>query len=42
LVALESMKMEMRLESPAAGEVSSIVVTMGQAVEEREVLLTLQ
>jgi acetyl-CoA carboxylase biotin carboxyl carrier protein len=42
LVVLESMKMEMPVESPAAGTVASIVVQKGQAVEEGEVLLTLK
>jgi len=42
LVVLESMKMEMPVESPSAGKVASIAVTRGQAVEEGEVLLTLQ
>jgi acetyl-CoA carboxylase biotin carboxyl carrier protein len=42
LVVLESMKMEMPVESPAAGKVASIVVEKGQAVEEGEVLLTLE
>jgi len=38
---LESMKMEMPVESPASGTVASVVATEGQAVEEGEVLLTL-
>ncbi len=42
LVVLESMKMEMPVESPAAGKVASIAVEKGQAVEEGEVLLTLE
>lgn len=41
LVVLESMKMEMPVESPAPGRVASIAVEKGQAVEEGEVLLTL-
>ena len=41
LVVIESMKMEMPVESPAGGKVSSIAVTQGQAVEEGEVLLTI-
>jgi acetyl-CoA carboxylase biotin carboxyl carrier protein len=41
LVVLESMKMEMPVESPAAGRVTSIAVKQGQAVEEGEVLLVL-
>ena len=35
VVILESMKMEMPVESPAAGRVASIAVSEGQAVEER-------
>jgi acetyl-CoA carboxylase biotin carboxyl carrier protein len=42
LVVLESMKMEMPVESPAAGKVARIVVEKGQAVEEGEVLLSLE
>jgi acetyl-CoA carboxylase biotin carboxyl carrier protein len=42
LVVLESMKMEMPIESPAAGKVARIAVEKGQAVEEGEVLLTLE
>lgn len=42
VVVLESMKMEMPVESPAAGTVTSIRVEKGQAVEEGEVLLTLE
>ena len=42
LVVLESMKMEMPVESPAAGRVKSIAVEQGQAVEEGEVLLSLE
>jgi acetyl-CoA carboxylase biotin carboxyl carrier protein len=38
---LESMKMEMPVESPASGVVASIVASEGQAVEEGDVLLTL-
>ncbi len=41
VVILESMKMEMPVEAPEAGTVSSIAVTEGQAVEEGDVLLTL-
>jgi acetyl-CoA carboxylase biotin carboxyl carrier protein len=41
VVILESMKMEMPVESPAAGVVATIVVAEGQAVEEGDVLLTL-
>jgi acetyl-CoA carboxylase biotin carboxyl carrier protein len=42
LVVLESMKMEMPVESPADGKVSKVAVAKGQAVEEGEVLLTLE
>lgn len=42
LVVLESMKMEMPVESPAAGTVADILVEKGQAVEEGEVLLRLE
>jgi acetyl-CoA carboxylase biotin carboxyl carrier protein len=42
LVVLESMKMEMPVESPGDGKVSKIAVAKGQAVEEGEVLLTLE
>jgi len=42
LLILESMKMEMPVESPAAGRVSSIVVSPGQAVEEGDLLLELE
>jgi len=41
VVVLESMKMEMPVEAPAAGRVASIAVEKGQAVEEGEVLLVL-
>jgi acetyl-CoA carboxylase biotin carboxyl carrier protein len=34
VVILESMKMEMPVESPAAGKVTAIFVKEGQAVEE--------
>lgn len=39
LVILESMKMEMPLESPAAGRVSAILVNEGAPVEEGATLL---
>ena len=42
LVVLESMKMEMPVEAPEPGRVSSIRVKPGQAVEEGEVLLSLE
>jgi acetyl-CoA carboxylase biotin carboxyl carrier protein len=38
---LESMKMEMPVESPGSGTVASIVAKEGQSVEEGDVLLTL-
>jgi acetyl-CoA carboxylase biotin carboxyl carrier protein len=41
VVVLESMKMEMPVESPAAGKVAEILVEKGQAVEEGEVLVRL-
>ena len=41
VVILESMKMEMPVESPGAGKVSTIHVTPGQAVEEGAPLLDL-
>jgi acetyl-CoA carboxylase biotin carboxyl carrier protein len=39
---LESMKMEMPVESPTAGRVLTIVVSEGQPVEEGDVLLTIE
>ncbi|HWO08026.1 MAG TPA: acetyl-CoA carboxylase biotin carboxyl carrier protein subunit [Polyangiaceae bacterium] len=42
LVVLESMKMEMPVESPASGKVAKVLVEKGQAVEEGEVLVTLE
>jgi acetyl-CoA carboxylase biotin carboxyl carrier protein len=41
LVIIESMKMEMPVESPAAGKVESLSVAEGQAVDEGAVLLTI-
>jgi len=41
LVILESMKMEMPVEAPEAGQVSRIAVSEGQAVEEGDVLVEL-
>jgi acetyl-CoA carboxylase biotin carboxyl carrier protein len=41
LVILESMKMEMPVEAPEAGQVSRIAVKEGQAVEEGDVLVEL-
>jgi acetyl-CoA carboxylase biotin carboxyl carrier protein len=40
-VILESMKMEMPVEAPAGGKVTSIACKEGQAVNEGDVLLTL-
>jgi len=42
VVILESMKMEMPVEAPAAGTVVSIAAAEGQAVDEGDVLLTLE
>ena len=42
VVILESMKMEMPVEAPQAGRVLTIAVTEGQAVEEGDVLVTLE
>lgn len=42
VVILESMKMEMPVEAPDAGRVAKILVSEGQAVEEGDVLLTLE
>ena len=39
---LESMKMEMPVESPAKGTVKSIAVAEGQAVDEGATLMTLE
>ena len=41
LVIIESMKMEMPVESPVKGKVDQITVTEGQAVDEGAVLLTI-
>jgi len=41
VVILESMKMEMPVESPSAGKVATIHVASGQAVEEGAPLLDL-
>ena len=38
---LESMKMEMPVEAPAAGTVEKVLVTEGQAVNEGDALVTL-
>jgi acetyl-CoA carboxylase biotin carboxyl carrier protein len=42
LVILESMKMEMPIEAPGPGRVSSVAVTEGASVDEGDVLLTLE
>jgi len=42
LVILESMKMEMPVEAPEAGRVSSVSVAEGASVDEGDVLLTLE
>jgi acetyl-CoA carboxylase biotin carboxyl carrier protein len=42
LVILESMKMEMPVESPEAGRVASVDVAEGASVDEGDVLLTLE
>ncbi|HEX8792551.1 MAG TPA: acetyl-CoA carboxylase biotin carboxyl carrier protein subunit [Polyangiaceae bacterium] len=41
LVILESMKMEMPVESPAAGKVEKVHVSEGQAVNEGDALVSL-
>ncbi len=42
VVILESMKMEMPVEAPAGGRVTRVHVSEGQAVDEGDVLLTLE
>jgi acetyl-CoA carboxylase biotin carboxyl carrier protein len=42
VVILESMKMEMPVESPESGRVAKVLVGEGQAVEEGDVLVTLE
>ena len=42
LVILESMKMEMPVEAPQAGRVTAIHVSEGQAVDEGDLLVTLE
>lgn len=42
LVILESMKMEMPVEAPEAGRVTSIAIAEGAAVDEGDVLVTLE
>ena len=41
LMILESMKMEVPVNAPAAGRVRSIAVAVGDGVEEDEVLMVL-
>ena len=41
-VILESMKMEMPVEAPAAGTVEKVLVKEGQAVSEGDSLVTLK
>ncbi len=41
-VILESMKMELPVESPIAGKVEKIHVSQGQSVAEGDVLVTLR
>jgi acetyl-CoA carboxylase biotin carboxyl carrier protein len=41
IVILESMKMEMPVEAPAAGTIATIACKEGQAVDEGQVLATL-
>jgi acetyl-CoA carboxylase biotin carboxyl carrier protein len=41
LVILESMKMEMPVEAPSAGTVAQVHVAEAQAVDEADVLVTL-
>ena len=42
LLILESMKMEIPLESPAAGTVAEILVTPAQRIDEGQLLFRLQ
>jgi acetyl-CoA carboxylase biotin carboxyl carrier protein len=42
VVVLESMKMEMPVESPSAGKVSAVLVKEGDAVEEGAPVVELQ
>jgi acetyl-CoA carboxylase biotin carboxyl carrier protein len=42
VVVLESMKMEMPVESPSAGKVSAVLVKEGDAVEEGAPLVELK
>lgn len=42
LLIVESMKMEIPLESPAAGTVAEVLVEPGQRIEEGELVLRLE
>ncbi|HWM89074.1 MAG TPA: acetyl-CoA carboxylase biotin carboxyl carrier protein subunit [Kofleriaceae bacterium] len=42
VIILESMKMEVPIESPAAGVIASVEVSEGEAVEEGAVVATLE
>jgi len=42
VVILESMKMEMPVEAPADGKISSISISEGDAVDEGAVLATIE
>jgi acetyl-CoA carboxylase biotin carboxyl carrier protein len=42
VVILESMKMEMPVEAPEKGRVTKIAVAEGQAVDEGDVLVTIE
>ena len=42
VVILESMKMEMPVEAPANGKISSISISEGDAVDEGAVLATIE
>jgi acetyl-CoA carboxylase biotin carboxyl carrier protein len=42
VVILESMKMEMPVEAPEKGRVTKVAVTEGQAVDEGDVLVTVE
>ena len=42
LVILESMKMEIPVESPAAGQVTDVLVSKGDPVEEGQVVAVVQ
>lgn len=42
LIILESMKMEIPVSAPRDGKVAKLLVTPGQAVQEGQVLVTLE